>query len=144
MLILDNMTEFLSRATILPVNGDQFVLIFRHKNGQDYYAIPGGGIEEGETPEEAAIREIQEELGFSLTKLDFISEIKSDNRHDFNFIAHTPDTNFVITGPEKKYLNNPENLFKPEWHSKDSFRRDILIYPEASREMFEEFLRKIS
>lgn len=34
-----------------------------------YYEIPGGKIEEGETPEEAAIREFKEETGMCVTNL---------------------------------------------------------------------------
>lgn len=135
-----NKKEIRPRVSVLVTKGDKFVLIFRHKNGQDYYAVPGGGIEEGETPQEAAIREIQEELSFTLSDVQFISEVEENLRHDFNFISHTIDTDFAITGPEKNHLNNPEDLFKPEWHSKDSFRRDLPIYPLSARKMFTDFI----
>ena len=36
--------------------------IYRYKNGQHYYVLPGGQIEKRESPIEAAIREIKEEV----------------------------------------------------------------------------------
>lgn len=137
------MTEIRKRVNVLVVNKDKFVLIFRHKNNEDYYAIPGGGIEAGETPEGAAKREIDEELGLSLYDQKFISEIKTDIRHDFNFLGETSDTKINVTGPELKHLDMAEDLFKPEWHTKDSFRRDIEIYPQSGREMFEDFIKDV-
>jgi len=134
--------EIRSRVSVLVSNGNQFVLIFRHKNGQDYYAIPGGGIEAGEAPEKAALREIQEELGFSLENIQKISEMKNSTRHDFNFLAETSDSNFIVTGPEKNHLNNPNDLFQPQWHTRATFRRDIPIYPESAREMFASFINQ--
>ena len=137
------MTEIRSRVNVLVVNKNKFVLIFRHKNNEDYYAIPSGGIEEGETPEVAAKREINEELGLNLKNTKLISEIKNDYRHDFNFLSETDDTKINVTGPELKHLNMAEDLFKPEWHTRDSYRRDIKIYPESGREMFKKFISDI-
>ena len=136
------MTEIRSRVSVLVTKGDQFVLIFRHKNNEDYYAIPGGGIEVGETPEVTARREINEELGLSLYNLKLISEVKTDARHDFNFLSETDDNEINVTGPELKHLSMAEDLFKPEWHTKDSFRRDIKIYPESAREMFNNYINQ--
>lgn len=138
------MTGILSRASVLVVNDEnQFVLIFRHKNGQNYYAIPGGGIETGETPEQAATREIDEELGLKLKDLRQVSEIRTSNRHDFNFLAKTNDHEFNVTGLEKNHLNDSEDLFKPLWINKNNLDPNIPIYPEASREMFNDFIKSL-
>lgn len=37
-----------------------------HSAQYDYYKFPGGGIEEGETPSEAMIREVKEESGLTV------------------------------------------------------------------------------
>lgn len=47
---------------------DGKILMEKLKYGERvFYSPPGGGIEDGETPEEAALRELQEECGLSGT-----------------------------------------------------------------------------
>ena len=47
------------------VDEDRRVLLLRHvdEQGREFWATPGGGIESGETPEQASWREALEELG---------------------------------------------------------------------------------
>ncbi|MEM3461959.1 MAG: NUDIX hydrolase [Candidatus Bathyarchaeia archaeon] len=45
---------------------------YRHPLRRIVYDVPGGAIENGETPSQAALRELEEETGFTAEKLDWI------------------------------------------------------------------------
>lgn len=57
--------KFRKAARIIAINSEGRVLLFQHAraNGELFWATPGGGVEEGETFETAAVREAAEELG---------------------------------------------------------------------------------
>ena len=46
-----------NRGAVILVENDKVALIRRTWDGIVYYVFPGGGIEDGETPEEATKRE---------------------------------------------------------------------------------------
>ncbi|MBM4445152.1 MAG: NUDIX hydrolase [Chloroflexi bacterium] len=54
-------------VAILAIDGQDNMLLvrqFRHAVGSDLLEIPAGGIDPGETPEQAVRRELQEETGY--------------------------------------------------------------------------------
>ena len=55
------------RARIVLIRDEAVALMERHRDDRTYYAFPGGGVAPGETPEGAAVREAQEELGLTVT-----------------------------------------------------------------------------
>lgn len=53
--------EYRGRAQCIVIRKDK-ILMVKHRHGrEEWYCLPGGGIDNGETPEQAAIRELQEE-----------------------------------------------------------------------------------
>jgi len=56
----------------------EILLLHRNKNGVQQWELPGGKLEVGEAAEEAAVREILEELGVRVTIAAFLG------RADFN------------------------------------------------------------
>ena len=131
----------LHRVGAIIQNGKDIVLIHRFKGSQEYYAIPGGNIDHGETPDIAILREVDEELGLHLDKCKFVLEVNDNDRQDFYFSCTTTDTDFVVTGDEKNYLNDPEKLFEPQWINKKNINNNIQIYPENGRELIYKTLK---
>ena len=62
------MAKFVRRVSLLVLRDEEGRVLMQHRSKDaklkpDHWAFFGGGIEEGETPEEALKREIKEELG---------------------------------------------------------------------------------
>jgi 8-oxo-dGTP diphosphatase len=68
------------RAGIVLIENNKVALIERHRAGLDYFVFPGGGVDEGESPEQAAVREAMEELGVQVTIKQKVAEIQFGRR----------------------------------------------------------------
>lgn len=89
----------------------------------NYWEFPGGKIEEGETPQEALVREIKEEIGCLITVGEQIEEIE----HEYaDIIVHLVTyKSFIASGTpealehrELKWVN-VNNLIKLKWAPAD-------------------------
>lgn len=54
------------RVTVIIVQDEKALLIHRLRKGRFFYVIPGGGVEEGETWTQAALREAKEETNLDV------------------------------------------------------------------------------
>lgn len=53
--------EYVGRAQALVIRNGRILMARHAQHGREYYVLPGGAIEPGETPEEAVCRELLEE-----------------------------------------------------------------------------------
>lgn len=58
------------------IGGD--VLLLKHSYGPAVWALPGGGIKRGEDPMECARREVREELGITLARIEPVAVIEEE------------------------------------------------------------------
>src|SRR5512146_697837 len=68
------------RAGIVLIEGNKVALMERHRAGLDYFVFPGGGVDEGESPEQAAVREAMEELGLQVAIRQKLAEVQLGHR----------------------------------------------------------------
>ncbi len=76
---------------------------------ETYYETPGGGVDEGETPEQAVVRECKEELGEDIEVLRALGVVKDA----YNLIQRKNENHYFLC----KKLNQGEKHFVSEGDS---------------------------
>mgnify|MGYP003320482472 CR=1 FL=1 len=93
---------------VIPEINDKFLMVkqWRHGEGNLSIEFPGGVIDAGETPEQAAVRELKEETGFKAGKITKIGTVNPNpalfNNHVHVYLAE----DLISTG--KQDLDNDE------------------------------------
>ena len=110
------------------------LLIHRKKDNKEYYVIPGGGLKNNESYEEAAKREIMEELGIKIQKFSEFFTLTVNNQVERYFISYSDVyENVEIQGEEEELKrSNPNNCYNPCWVNISTIQ-DVNLLPSEMK-----------
>ncbi|MBC5636672.1 NUDIX hydrolase [Ornithinibacillus sp. BX22] len=122
------MEEWRGSAAIC-INNNREVLMVRAK-GSSQWAVPSGGIEEGETPEHCCIREVKEETGYTVTIKEEIY-VKKVVKQGISVTTHY----FVVDRiSNSSGINDPDQLIEEmAWFSLEGLAGIEHAYPEDEK-----------
>lgn len=80
----------LAGVSVVLVNPAGEILLLRHSYGPKVWALPGGGLGANEVASDAAIREVEEELGIALDAVQELGTLKEE-------ISGSPHTAYLFS-----------------------------------------------
>jgi mutator protein MutT len=126
----------MTRAAAIIIQDNTIALIQRQRDGRLYHVFPGGGIEENETPEQAVIREVKEELGLDVRVERLIAEVhyrryREIRTQQYYFLVSITGGIFGTgTGPEMQGLYPPQSgTYLPVWLPASQLSTEV-VHPQ--------------
>lgn len=125
--------KLLIRPAAIIIKNNKLLVVKTRRHGEEYFLLPGGGIEFGETIEETLKREVAEETGYIIKVLNpvYLNEyIHKENREKrvVNIIFTTE-----ILGYDESRKVNEDDIVSIKFIEIDNLH-SIELYPEKLRE----------
>ena len=121
------------RAGVVLIKDDKVALIERFRDGNHYFVFPGGGVDEGEAPQDAAIREMEEETGLNVAIKRKLAEIHFGLSYQIYYLVEKVSGEYGTGTGEEFTDSDPDNpmqgIYIPIWMPIDELQEHENVYP---------------
>ena len=132
------------RATALVYKDGKVLMIHRLRDGNDYYLLPGGHIENGENEESAVLRELKEETSIEATlgkKLCAFTGEDGRRHHVYlcNYVSGVP---ILSKDSVELAKSSKDNIYIPMWLDISKLE-SITTWPKETKSFLIEYFRNV-
>ena len=127
MTVIDvSKLEYRENVGMVLINADRHIFAGKRiDNNNDAWQMPQGGIDEGETPEAAAYRELSEETGIHYSKVRLLEETQ-------DWLSYDIPVDLISKLWDGRYRGQRQKWFAFEFLGKDSDIKIMTEEPEFS------------
>jgi 8-oxo-dGTP pyrophosphatase MutT (NUDIX family) len=108
-----------SRSVAIITRGEKILMEKVHFFERDFHTLPGGGIEKGETPEQAVLRELKEETGLDGKIIRPLTVQYKGVGIDYSFEVEIPEAAVPTVGFDPEFEGEYAPLKEVLWMSLD-------------------------
>ena len=106
------------RAAGVVIKDGKVLLMFRRNERWEYYVFPGGGVDDGETPEQAVVRELLEETSVEVRVKNLFIHFDDDKGSEhFMYLCEyiSGEPKLDDSSSEKKKMLSGNQYYEPMW-----------------------------
>ena len=120
------------RAVAVAVRDRRVLVVLRERDGRSYAVLPGGGVETGESPQAACIRELREETGLDGV-VEELLPVGVDRAAPAVYLrVRVPGDQPALDSRSPEVLRaSADNRYRPAWVSVDALD-DVGLVPEQA------------
>ncbi|MFY9228362.1 MAG: NUDIX domain-containing protein [Candidatus Microsaccharimonas sp.] len=127
------------RAVGIVIRENKLLVMFRKNNHGEYYVFPGGGVEDGETNEQATVRELDEETSVEVKTDRLLYTLHHDNgdTHYFflcSYISGAPQLRAGTNEYDDNVRGN--DYYEPRWLAIEEINKNGPLYPPEATDQF--------
>lgn len=127
-----------ARAIVLD-DKDRMLMVKQHHEDHDIWMVPGGGIEDGESAAEAAVREVKEETGLDIevgSLVWHVEEVSERGQRFVNFFMCRLVGGTLSLGEDPEFDGDSQVLRDVRFMSREELMKVQCLYPGYLRDKF--------